>query len=304
MKRVLVTGASGFVGRHTLAPLRTRGFEVHAISRRPPSTSAAVWHEADILAADQLALIVESVLPTHLLHLAWYAEPGLYWRSPRNLDYVAASLALVRAFAESGGSRFVGAGTCAEYEWAEPRLAEATTRLRPATLYGASKHATRLLTEMFASEAGFSAAWGRIFFLYGPYERAARLVPSIVRALLAGEPARCSPGTQRRDFLFVEDVADALVALLDSGVTGAVNVSSGAALAVATIATRVGELMGRPELVKLGALPAVAEPSTIEGDIARLAGEVGWQPRVSLDAGLERTIEWWRSSASARAAAH
>lgn len=302
MKRVLVTGASGFVGRHTLAPLRARGFEVHAISRRPQTDSAAVWREADILAADRLAAIVESVRPTHLLHLAWYAAPGLYWRSPRNLDHVAASLALVRAFAESGGSRFVGAGTCAEYEWGEARLVEGTTPLCPATLYGASKHATRLLTELFASEAGFSAAWGRIFFLYGPYEHATRLVPSIVRALLAGEPARCSPGTQRRDFLFVEDVADALVALLDSDVVGAVNISSGAAVAVAKLATRVGELMGRPGLVQLGALPAVNEPATIEGDVARLAGEVGWQPRVSLDAGLERTIEWWR--ATTRVAAH
>ncbi len=302
MKRVLVIGASGFIGRHTLAPLRARGFEVHAVSRGARPDGLARWHEADLLAADGLAAVLGSVRPTHLLHLAWYAEPGIYWRSARNLDYVAASLALVRAFAESGGSRFVGAGTCAEYDWSHERLVEATTPLLPATLYGASKHGLRLLIEAFARETGLSAGWGRIFLLYGPHEHPARLVPSIVRALIAGEPARCSPGTQRRDFLFVEDVAEALVALLDSDVEGPVNIASGDAVAVADVAMRIGLLMRRVDLVHLGALPAVDEPPIITGDITRLADEVCWQPRVSLDAGLERTIEWWRATVSTNAA--
>jgi nucleoside-diphosphate-sugar epimerase len=285
LKRVLVTGATGFVGRQTLAPLERRGFDVHAVGSR----------DADLLAAGTAARLIDDVQPTHLLHLAWYAEPGAFWESAENARWRDASVRLLEAFAASGGTRAVAAGTCAEYDWnGDGLLSEGSTPLEPRTAYGQAKNAVREA----AGGMRLSLGWGRIFFLYGPDEDERRLVASVTRALLAGTPARTTHGRQVRDFLHVADVGDAFAALLDSGVEGAVNVGSGEGVAVADVVGRIAAVVGRPELVELGALEAPGgDPPLLVADVRRLRDEVGWRPSRSLDEGLRDTVEWWRASA-------
>jgi nucleoside-diphosphate-sugar epimerase len=286
--RALVTGASGFIGRGTVDALRGRGFDVH------PSSSG----DADLLAPDAAESLLAAVRPTHLLHLAWFAEPGAYWDSPENLRWVEASLRLLRAAVEGGVRRVVIAGTCAEYRWDDrTHCVEEATPLEPATLYGASKHALRLLAERYAAESGVSLAWGRIFLAFGPYEHPARLGGSVARALVRGEPVETSHGEQVRDLLYSEDVADAFAALLASDVVaGPVNVASGDPVPLRALVEALGRAAGRPDLVRLGARAArPGEPAEITADVTRLRDEVGWTPSVSLDEAATRTIEWWRS---------
>ncbi|HYW69809.1 MAG TPA: NAD(P)-dependent oxidoreductase, partial [Pyrinomonadaceae bacterium] len=184
---------------------------------------------------------------------------------------------------------------CAEYDWSEGRCAEATTKLKPASLYGTCKHALRLLVESYAEQTGLSAAWARLFFLYGPHEDPQRVVASVIRALLNEQPARCTSGTQQRDLLFIEDAASALVALLDSQVRGPVNIGSGQAVAVKDVVTNIGVQLDRLELIQLGALPGSPnDPPLLVAEIERLRNEVGWQPRFDLQSGLAATIEWAR----------
>jgi nucleoside-diphosphate-sugar epimerase len=298
-RRALVTGATGFVGRHALRPLAEHGFEVHAVSRsEPPAELAhlAAWHRVDLLEASSAEAVIGAARPTHLLHLAWYAEHGEYWGSLENVRWVEASLRLLRRFAGADGRRSVVAGTCAEYDWSRSPLSEADTPLRPATLYGAAKHGLHVVAAALAARAGFELAWGRIFFLYGPHEDPRRLVASVARALVRGERAPASHGRQLRDFLHVEDVAGAFAALLASDVTGAVNVASGSSVPIRDVVTLLGELSGRPELVELGALPTrVGDPAELAADVRRLREEVGWQPARSLEEGLLDTLEWWRA---------
>ncbi|HWS87095.1 MAG TPA: NAD(P)-dependent oxidoreductase [Pyrinomonadaceae bacterium] len=300
MRRVLLTGAGGFVGRHCLPLLLQGGSEVHAVSSRGAPEGAAPgvnWHQTDLLDEQEAARLLAAVNPTHLLHLAWYTEPGRYWTSLENFRWARASLRLLEEFAARGGRRSVVAGSCAEYDWrAGGHCSEAETPLAPATPYGACKHALRIMLEALAGRAGFSAAWGRIFFLYGPHEHPARLVASVVRSLLRDEPALCSHGRQVRDFLYVKDVAAAFVSLLGSEVTGAVNIASGRPVSLAEVIDKVAVRLGRSHLVRLGAVPAPAgEPPSLTAEVARLREEVGWSPGYSLDEGLEETIEWWRS---------
>ena len=291
VRRVLVTGATGFVGTHAIPALRARGFEVHALGRNPPGTAGVAFHPVDLLDAASVHAALLQVQASHLLHLAWYAEPGLYWKSPLNLDWVAASLALVRGFHEAGGERAVAAGTCAEYAWGPERFHEATSPCRPATLYGAAKDGTRRILEAYAREAGLSFAWGRLFFLYGPGEKRGRLVSDAIRTLRAGERFGTSPGHQRRDFSHVADVAGAFAALVDAAATGPVNVGSGEAVPVRAILEHIGRLTGRTELIDFGARSlAPTEPPSIAADVTRLRDEVGFAPRYDLDTGIANTL--------------
>jgi nucleoside-diphosphate-sugar epimerase len=297
-RRVIVTGASGFVGRRALAPLVERGFEVHAVTRGAGAPAATVdgvtWHAADLLDAGRRRALVGALRASHLLHLAWYAEPGAFWAARENAPWVAATIGLVDEFAAAGGARATLAGTCAEYDWAAPQPLAEDAPLAPATYYGACKDATRRVVEGLAARARLSFAWGRIFFLYGPGEDERRLVASVARALVAGERAATSAGLQRRDFLHVDDVAGAFAAILDSGVEGAVNVASGEPVTVRSIAQRLAEEAGRPDLLDVGALPdRPDDPPEIAADVARLRDEVGFTPGRTLAAGLADTVRWW-----------
>ena len=297
MKRVLLTGARGFVGRHCLPRLVEAGFEVHAVTsspRLPAEMPGVVWHHTNLLDPDQTAALLEVVAPPLLLHLAWITTPGEYWDSPLNDTWRQASEHLVEQAAAYGLERVVVAGTCAEYDWAAGRCNERTTPLAPKSAYSRSKHQLRLALEALAEQDHFSTAWARLFFVYGPGEPAGRLAPSIIGHLLRNEPAGCTEGGQRRDFIYVHDVAGALVALLQSELTGAINIGTGQAPAVRQIAMVIGRMMGKPHLIHLGTRHATApEPALVVADTTRLKGELDFSPDWDLEAGLTDTISWW-----------
>jgi len=290
--RVLVTGASGFIGRRALAPLLERGFEVHALARTAPPDGSVRWHEVDLLDDSERRAAVAAVGASHLLHLAWYAEHGRFWQAPENVMWAATTVRLAQEFAAAGGRRAVFAGSCAEYDWTgSGRFSEHGTPLRPATAYGVCKDATRRIVEQLECDV----AWGRIFFLYGPGEHPDRLVAAVARKLVTGERAPTSEGTQRRDFLHVDDVGAAFAALVGSDVTGPVNIGSGEAVPVRRIVETIAEAAGRPDLLDIGALEQrPGDPEEIVADVMRLRDEADWTPGIGLEEGLLGTVAWWR----------
>ncbi len=303
-KKVLVTGGGGFVGRPCLDLLVAEGWRVNAVTSRskPPRQAPAEvrWHHCDLLDPVASRALIEDIRPNHLLHLAWHMgdkHATDVYSSPENHRWVAASLELLRAFADTGGERAVFTGSCAEYDWRYGFCSEAITPLRPASTYGHCKHALGdLFNDFVGSEGGPSGAWARLFFLYGPHEQPRRLIASIIRSLLRGEPARCSHGQQRRDYLFTLDAADALVTLLASNVQGAINIASGQPTRLENLIRRVASRLGREDLVELGAIPVPDdEPPLVLADIRRLESELAWQPTWELDDALDHTINWWRS---------
>lgn len=296
-KRVLVTGATGFIGSHCLASLVQRGYEVHAVSTklRMKAESSIVWHQADLLDDSSCVRLMELVKPTHLLHLAWYVVPGKLIASDLNFDWVSSSMELLRAFQRQGGRRVVMSGSSYEYDWNYGYCHERRTPTAPNTIYGVCKHALDVMVQAFCQAHSLSHAWPRVFFLYGPNEHPDRLVSSVIRSVLQGQEARCSHGKQIRDYLHVQDVADALVSVLDSGIEGAVNIGSGTAVTLREMIVTIGRTLGREDLLKLGAIPSRANDAPlVVADVERLINEVKWQPRFSMEEGLKHTIEWWR----------
>ena len=296
MKTVLITGATGFIGRHALDPLIARGFRVHGVSSKHglPEASNVTWHVADLFDAAAVRALLETVAPSHLLHFAWSMVPGGAAPAQEHVRWVQATLELVRTFAEVGGTRVVAAGSCAEYDWRYGYCVENLTPLVPRSCYGVCKNATRMVCESYFNELRLSLSWARLFFVYGPHEPLARLVPSIVSSLNRGTAAPCTHGEQLRDYLHVEDAAEACVALLDSEVRGPVNVGSGRPSKLRDMAEHIARRMNAEELLRMGAIPVpLDDPPVVVADVRRLTTEVGWRPRHTMEAGLDHTIAWW-----------
>jgi nucleoside-diphosphate-sugar epimerase len=299
MRKILVTGASGFIGRHVLAPLLQAGHEVHAVSfkKKPKKETNIKWHQADLKNSTQTQNLIEKIQPTHLLHFAWCAEPGKFWTDPENIQWVEASYNLIKFFHAQGGIRAVVAGSCAEYNWNKSIYSEKARPEKPATLYGKCKQELQIKIESFCNEVNLSLCWGRVFFVYGPYEHPARVVSSVVRSLLNNEFAKCSNGKQKRDLLFVEDVASGFVSILENKITGIVNIGSGEGIALKDVIKTIGDKIGRSNLIQMGTLLSPAnDPLTLVADTKRLTEEVGWVPKFDINTGLDRTIQWWKNT--------
>jgi nucleoside-diphosphate-sugar epimerase len=295
-----VTGATGFIGRFAVAALIAGGHEVVGVSRKPlpgkiPGVQSVL---ADLLDPGfDGATLSRDLGCAALLHLAWVTEHGSFWNSPDNDLWAEASRRLARAFVAGGGSRVVAAGTCVEYDPpASGACDPLTTPIVPHHPYGQAKDRFHRALDELGRATGAEIAWGRIFLLIGPGEDKRRLVPSVIRALLANEIAKCSPGNQVRDFMDVRDCAGGFAALALSHAVGAFDVCSGKATTIGALVSRLGILMDKPGLVALGALPGrPGEPPNLVGNPKRLFGETGFTPRYDLETSLADAIAWWRS---------
>ncbi|MEV8466710.1 NAD(P)-dependent oxidoreductase [Fluviibacterium sp. DFM31] len=282
--RVLLTGATGLIGRQTARALYAAGHEVLPVSRHGQGGLTC-----DLLDAGAVDILLARERPEGLVHLAWHAGVADRWTSPANLDWAAATLHLARRFAQHGGRRAVFAGSCAEYDWSVSELSE-DSPLRPATPYGAAKAGTGLALCGAGPALNLSLAWGRIFFVHGLGEPRGRLLGDLIAGLRAGERVACTDGLQERDFLQVEDLARALVAVLDSDLQGPVNIASGQAIAVRDLIGEVARQLGGEDLVDLGARPRPAsDPARLAADTTRLAS-IGFRPRHDLTSAVAATL--------------
>lgn len=298
MSTVLVTGASGFIGRACLPLLTEAGWTVTAVSRQVPDWAPKEirWLTGDLLQPGTADALVAAVKPSAILHLAWNATPGEFWTTRDNVRWLQASLELLEAGVAQGVRRLVAAGSVAEYGTTAGACDEQFTPCAPDTLYGVCKDALRRVWLDGAGRADLSAAWGRIFHPYGPHEPPVKLIPSVIQALLASTTIATTDGRQQRDFLHVTDVAAAFVALLGSDLTGTVNVASGQPESLRSVIETIGRHLGRPDLIHVGTRPRpAADPDTLTGVAGRLLSETAWSPRFTLDTGLADTIAWWQS---------
>jgi nucleoside-diphosphate-sugar epimerase len=284
MRRVLVTGGSGFVGRQIVAALGALGAE-------------ALAPRADLMDADARQALIGQARADTLVHAAWVTCHGAFWVADENLDWVAATLALVRAFAAGGGKRVVLVGTCAEYDWSRPTRTKwrETRATRPASLYGAAKLATWLAAAAFAARAGLSAAHARLFQPVGRHEAPGRLLPRLIAATQGGAEVRLGPADLTRDLIDVRDAGEAIARLALSGSEGPTNIGTGRPVSLGELVRRVAGSSGHR--VRLGGRAArPGEPLWMVADPARLRRATGFVPRYSLDETIEDAVAHWRSA--------
>lgn len=300
--RALVTGASGFIGTPVVRALEADGYDVQGASRSGPASLSPniVWHRVNLLEPRSVDRLIQETKPDVLVHLAWETTHGEFWNAPVNRRWTAVTLELAREFAAAGGTRFVGLGSCAEYSWdnlSGGDLIRESSPCSPQTLYGAAKNACFEALSCFFARESVSFAWGRLFQPYGPGDRRPTLIPALTRALLAGEPGLLTPGTQVRDFIYVDDAARAIAALTGTSVSGAFNIATGVGNSVADVAFRIATETGRPDLLRIGSLASRdGDPPWLVGCPQKITSDTGWRPRVPLDEGIRETVRWWRAS--------
>lgn len=302
MEKVLLTGATGYIGKFTIRHLLEHGYAVYAVSSKPRPVESPerpgniIWRQANLLSRTETSDLVSAIRPTHLLHLAWFVEHGKFWNAPENMQWLDASLYLAECFAKNGGKRIVTAGTCAEYDWMRPGLfSEKDLPDRPRTLYGTAKSDMAVSLEKMARSNGISFASGKVFFSFGADEMPNRLIPSVIKSLLFDTPAATSHGRQIRDYMFVGDIAEAFVALLKSDVSGPVNIASGKRVSLMEIINIIAEIIGKPELLQIGAMVVSSdEPPEILGDVRRLRCEVNFNKEFDLRERLKETVNYWK----------
>lgn len=285
MIRILVTGAAGYVSTQVMAALRAAGHDAVGATRA----------DADLMQRDQVERLLATVQPTHLLHLAWVTAHGAFWTHPDNERWLEASLQLLDSFARQGGRRVVTAGSCTEYSWQGGMpMSEAQTPCDPATPYGKAKLALYRRSAQLCAAHGLSHAHARLFFSYGPGEKPERLVPSVIRSLLAHRPFEVTAPESVRDYMDVRDTGRALAMLVTAEVEGAINVASGVGITVRSLAETIGAICGRSELLSFR--PSAPADSIVAGT-ARLTHELEFTLAFDLRTGLADAVEWWRHQA-------
>lgn len=256
MSRVLVTGATGFVGRAVMRGLAARGVDVTCVVRPGADIKDSV---KTIEVEDVFALSPGWWAETcqgidMVLHVAWYAEPGKYLTSEKNLDCLSGTLNLARGAAQAGVRKFVGVGTCFEYDL-RPGELTTQTALDPVTPYAAAKASAFMTLNQYLPLQGVDFLWARLFYLYGQGEDPRRLVPYLHQQMQAGERADLTSGTQVRDFMDVDAAAALLLEDAFSDRSGASNIASGQGITVRALAEGIADQYGRRDLLNFGARP-------------------------------------------------
>lgn len=294
MKKVLLTGATGFIGAEVTAELLRRGYEVHAVvyQQKPTLKANVVYHELNLLNVTD----VESFLADHhfenLIHLAWYVGSKCHVADV-NLDWMIATINLIKFFQKYGGRVYVGAGTCSEYEYKYGYLCEDTTPTDSGTLYGNCKNAVYNVAKIFCRQHNITFKWARIFNIYGPNEKPQRLMPSVINSCLKGEDVKVSDCLKFQDYLYVEDTARGIVEVFESDLQGAVNICSGQPVQLRCIVNSIAKLTDFKGKILWGAIPPAFGDDLVVGNNDKLKS-ISWKPKYTLVEGLKQTINWWK----------
>lgn len=295
-KKVLITGASGFIGKQTVKDLIERGYEVVGIKYQNEidfKHKNLTTITLDLLDVNQVKKLFDKNKFEDLIHLAWYGDAKCHTHNI-NIDWVAASLNILKCFHENGGKKVLIAGSISEYDFEYGYFKEDLTPLNNKSLYGKSKAALFNLAQSYCEQNGIDFKWARIFNLYGQYERPQRLMPYVITSMLKNKDVKVSTCTKFQDYLHVEDVADSIIKLFESDINGAVNICSGEPVKLKNIVEKIKELTDFKGEILYGAIPSAFEEPVAIGSNTKLLNELHWKPKYSLEEGLSQCVNWWK----------
>src|SRR5712692_9689254 len=293
-QKILITGASGFIGTHLVQRLLDEEAEVHAVYRTqtPPEDSRAKWWRADL--SDEAAVrgLFRDIRPDVIFHLASHVKgaPNLEHVLPTFRSNLQSTINLLTLAAEKGCKRMVITGSLAE---PEPENGE----LFPSAPYAAAKWASSGYARMFHALYKLPVVIARVFMVYGPAQMDfTKLVPYVTLSMLQGKTPKISSGERLVDWIYVSDVVDGFLALAQaSDVDGAtLDLGSGSLISIRGIVQQLAASIGGGVNAEFGALPDRPLEPTRLAKTAETFARIGWKPQVSLPEGLKSTVDWYR----------
>jgi dTDP-6-deoxy-L-talose 4-dehydrogenase (NAD+) len=287
--RILVTGASGFIGKAVMSELIQHGAEILVASTNPEKVSAEWGIQAlDVahISSDRSTKHVKSFSPQVLVHLGWSRLPD--YSVDACLENLALSVELFRVVATHGVTRVVSSGSCWEYGEARGELHE-TQQMVPNSFFGEAKNYLRQVLDSIGKNSDIETRWARIFYAYGPGQRDQSLIPTSIREWKRGAAPRLRDTGSAIDLVHVQDVARGLASLtLKDGPSGVYNLGSGSATKVSDVVQFIqssisGSSANLPPIIAQRDNAAWANIQSMDRDF-------GWKPMVSLAEGIQELI--------------
>ncbi|MDR3244615.1 MAG: NAD-dependent epimerase/dehydratase family protein [Elusimicrobiota bacterium] len=288
-KKVIITGATGLIGKESIKPLQEAGFDIFALTIDDYRPSWNInWIDCNLFDTGSVKKAFDEVKPQYLLNFAW-ATTENYLSSNINFDFLKASLDLLKHFKENGGQRAVFAGTCFEYEFKDSHIKE-TDNLKPETVYAKCKNHLRQLSELYCLQNNISFGWGRIFYAYGIGEYAKRLTALMVHNLKNNQEVIINNGSLLRDYIFSKDIAGAFVKFLDGNTQGAVNICKGQTISLSDFAAIFAKKLDKLQYLKI-LNKSNNDPLIIAGDNTRLTKEVGYNIQYDYERAADEILQ-------------
>lgn len=289
-KKVLVTGATGLIGKELIAPLKNAGFDIYAITIDETNPNNGVhWLKGSLFDDSFIKQTMADIKPEYLLNMAW-ATTGDYLKSNINYNFLTAGINLIQQFAKNGGKRAVYAGTCFEYAFKDISLKEDDALDANKTTYTFCKNQLHQIVERFCESNDISFGYGRIFYVYGRGEDKTRLTGMIIDKLSNNEEIIIKSGLLVKDYMYAKDISGAFAKFLDSSVTGPVNICTGKGVSIRDYALEIARQSSQEDLLKF-VDDCVGQPAFIVGDNIRLSQEVGYKLQYNLQTAIKEILK-------------
>lgn len=294
-QRILVTGASGFIGPHLCRAFDATAAEVHAVSRRAISISDKRfrWWQCDLSDMTAVRNLVDTIRPDLIFHLAAhnFGGRGLELVLPTLHSNIITTVNLLTAVTEIGCSRIIIAGTMEEPISSNPDVI-------PSSPYAAGKWASSAYARMFNRLYQTPVVIARIFMTYGPGEpNVNKIVPYVINSLLCGEPPKVSSGMREVDWIYVDDVVNGLIATAEApDIEGhTVDLGSGILVSIRRVIETLCDITGSDVQPLFGSIPDRPMEQVLIANVETTCSKIGWKPEISLEQGLTNTVKWHRA---------
>lgn len=289
-KRILVTGATGLIGRELAKTSITDDYDVYAItSRQGPQNNTYQWISANLFNQDEIGKLIANIRPHHLLHLAW-ATTEDYLSSPINQRFLDSGISLAQQFASYGGQRAVFAGSCLEYKFKDAPLKETDELDVMKYEYTRCKHELHQKAAKIFRASNVEFAYCRIFYVFGHGEHPKRLTPSVIHGLRSGQGLSIKSGPLQKDYMYSREIARAFLEVLNSSATGTFNICSGNPISIRDYALTIAHLLNRENLLSFDD-SCTGQPAVILGDNSRLTNEIGFVPSYTTTTALAEILK-------------
>jgi UDP-glucose 4-epimerase len=294
-KKILITGASGFIGSHLCRRLLERGAEIHGVSRNKHFDMASEirWWQGDLADLETVRYLLGSIRPELIFHLASYVKGARDLSNvlPAFHSNLVSQVNLLAVACELGCERFISTGSMEE-------PARANSHVAPSSPYAAAKWAASAYGRMFYTLYQFPVVLLRIFMVYGPAQRdLSKLIPYVVLSLLRGKPPQITSGSRKVDWIYIDDVVEALLAVARApDIEGAtIDIGTGNLASIRKVVQILVNLINPNIAPQFGALVDRRMEQEPVANMEDSRAKIGWIPKVTLNEGLKLTAKWYRS---------